>query len=457
MLSVPSFFDDSDAVVLNQAWFVKRTKEHGIVLVLPDDPNNTLWKINKRLAERTLECTELGQKAHNCCAKVVLLQGPLDAAEMSLAGLDYNTISLFQRGIPENWESIFKPTEPVVEVEKENVRRRSIRVASKPVQISLDEDALLLQALRKSEADATKSMLLQTPLAAELNKLKPPPVTQAWNKVEKLALHQALLCVPSNAQEFWQACAHIVTTKSAKECEARWLEETAAAATQSKATTTTAQPGNECEAMKRHEKIAKLGTAKFRQQVRKDWEASNLRKPQATCTKLTTPFRNRTLRSSDADLNAICTPINTFVFGDGQDNDVVQITPLLARLVKEEQQNDEPVDSPEVLQRVNRDHLDDYVVSLLKQSAANATGNGKKKTKRTKSVKRTKIDVTPVQPRRFKDCTTTTTIEEGDVAASLTPGGSVHLIVKNSAVAAHMCNDAEDVVGSSDEEEEWGK
>lgn len=204
--------------------------------------------------------------------------------------------------------------------------------------------------------------------------------------------------------------------------------------------------------MRRMEKIGKLGQAKFRQQARRDWEAGNLRKSTTTTTTLlSTPFRAQLARTAATQAELCCdgisTPVNTFVFGTSTSSS----TPVLARLFREEEDNDR--ESPDVLVRVNRDHLDGYVMALMKQSTRTAGG----KAKRAKKAVGTPCRVLPPPPPGAFSSSSSllgmaVAAADGNVEASLTPRGSIHLIAKHANTPSPHHHPLED---DDEEDGEW--
>ncbi|KAH9249673.1 hypothetical protein BASA81_012642 [Batrachochytrium salamandrivorans] len=416
-------------------WFVRRCAVNGLVIHV--DNGARQWRLVNRRSARELECVEMSNReGEQPAAASVMLKGPLDAAEMFLLGLDSHTVSRFSHGIPVEWEEMIDSPPPPPAPPPE--RRKSSRVALKPA-LNLDEDALLLRALRQSEGTVTSRLS-----AGIQPRTTTVPAAPVWTKEEKLALHRALIqidCSTMTGGGFWELCSQeFVSSKTPHECEQRWMEETCKPTNSSKhAVARLGEKHSEADAMRRMEKIAKLGQAKFRQQARRDWEAGNLRKSTNTTSSiLSTPFRAQLARitTTQAELccDGISTPVNTFVFGE----DTTTTTPVLARLFREEEDRE----SPDVLVRVNRDHLDGYVMALMKQS----TRAGGRKAKRVKKTVAAVVE-TPCRPSSSSSFLGMAIAAADDgVEASLTPRGTIHLITKhpNTPPSLNHQDDEED-------------
>ena len=467
----PIFEDESDVVRLNDAWYASQTEQYGLLLcfVKGREEEERRWMVRKRLDANRVEAIQMGTTR----ARLVCFDGPLDAAEMALSGASVEVLAQFRNGFPETWDEIWPrppPPPPLVQsktttrrlqIEQEDdingevQPRRSKRKRDTEEKPCYDEDDLLLRALRKEEA---KDHILEI-FGIREEEMTDEEEENDWSEEEIKTFHQARLVLNPLSPDFWQRMSsEFVITRTACECQERWLHDSKSSNNRKKGGDGVEFKGvSEEDAMLQEERAAKMGTVKFRRQVRNDWEKAH-RKDSKARDNLTTPFRTKVENEHvpQSCCKDIYTPVNTFAFGEQEDEKKKKNMRNLPNVYEDSEEDEEHVHlapSPDVLVEVNRDNLDGYLMGLVKE---------KKKLQNLQ----TKNSNKPLQQRqpvnqRFRAQTSGTSASsthvEGDgIQGTLTPGGTVKLAVDRTMYANNQ-EDAENVGWNGDDDDDEEK
>lgn len=379
--------------------------------------------------------------------RVVRLDGTLDKATMAMNGASLEAIATFRNGFPENWQSIY-PRPPPPPPPPPPGPRRSTRVAvvddiAPPV---YDEDALLLRELRKREADCEKIDLFE-----DLKGDAEVEEEDDWTEMERAGLKKAVMELNSKNPLFWERLSkEYVVTRTVQECQDKWLHYTSSGGDQvggkkNKQDGDDDDDANkidtEEEAMKRAERVAKMGTARFRKQIRENWEKIQTKKRKLNGEELTTPFREKMGMTSLSCCKDVATPMATFQFEGGVDAKKKNLpgagvaTAASAAIIGP---------SPDVLISVNRNNLDGYVVGLMRATRY-----------------RPKITVAAKAKKSIRGCNSLTKLRKSPrishgngMSGFVTPGGSVKLMGMETIAEEDEGDDAPSQYYDEEDEEE---
>ncbi|XP_065450076.1 mis18-binding protein 1 isoform X3 [Chrysemys picta bellii] len=202
-----------------------------------------------------------------------------------------------------------------------------------------------------------------------------PGATEDWTEKELQKLHRAVACFPKHKNGFWLDVAMALGTRSAEECQQKYMEEHQTKGSKKHVTKTALDKKGQKDSDKKQPVItAKVGTFKRKQQMRDFLE--HLPKDDHDDIFSATPLQNRRVKLP--------------TFRESQDDDVFQlmdsnpITPSSAvfPLVKTPQCDHI---SPGMLGSINRHDYDKYVFRMQKntQGKKGTWGNIKKKSART--------------------------------------------------------------------------
>ncbi|XP_032625568.1 mis18-binding protein 1 [Chelonoidis abingdonii] len=202
-----------------------------------------------------------------------------------------------------------------------------------------------------------------------------PGATEDWTERELQKLHRAVAAFPKHKNGFWLDVAMTLGTRSAEECQQKYMEEHQTKDSKKHATKTALDKKGQKDSDKKQPVItAKVGTFKRKQQMRDFLE--HLPKDDHDDIFSATPLQNRRVKLP--------------TFRESQDDDVFQlmdsnpITPSSAvfPLVKTPQSDHI---SPGMLGSINRHDYDKYVFRMQKntQGKKGTWGNIKKKSART--------------------------------------------------------------------------
>ncbi|XP_043405709.1 mis18-binding protein 1 isoform X3 [Chelonia mydas] len=227
-----------------------------------------------------------------------------------------------------------------------------------------------------------------------------PGATEDWTERELQKLHRAVASFPKHKNGFWLDVAMALGTRSAEECQQKYMEEHQTKGSKKHATKTVLDKKGQKDSDKKQPVMitAKVGTFKRKQQMRDFLE--HLPKDDHDDIFTATPLQNRRVKLP--------------TFRESQDDDVFQlmdsnpITPSSAvfPLVKTPQCDHI---SPGMLGSINRHDYDKYVFRMQKntQGKKGTWGNIKKKSART-------VFTTPATGR-----TTTFAFDQGAVNDSV--------------------------------------
>ncbi|XP_006024927.3 mis18-binding protein 1, partial [Alligator sinensis] len=207
------------------------------------------------------------------------------------------------------------------------------------------------------------------------NSLGPfPGITEDWTEKELQKLRSAVGSFPKHRKGFWVDVAMTVGTRSAEECQQKYMEEHQTKSSKPRVATTTTASGKKAEKDEQKKQpvmiTAKAGTLKRKQQMRDFLD--QLPKDNHDDIFTTSPFQNRRL-----ELPAFWESQDDDVF-ELMDNNPVSPASSIFPWVKTPQC--EHI-SPSMLGSINRKDYDKYVFRMQKNKKGNTAtwGNIKKK------------------------------------------------------------------------------